>query len=92
MVLPGEGGLHAEAAAVDVEEDREFPGRVGYFGEEDPDRDGRVVGDDGVFCTDAGDGVVGRWDFFAVGSENDNFAILVDSEEGKFMGYVVVVS
>ncbi|KAK3412407.1 hypothetical protein EUGRSUZ_I01164 [Eucalyptus grandis] len=42
VVAMGEGGLHAEPAAVNVEEEGELPARVGDAGQEDPSGHGRV--------------------------------------------------
>ena len=91
MVGWGEGGVHAEAAAVDVEEDGKFSGRVDYSGQEDPSGDGWVGGNDGVFGADAGGGVVERGNGLYGGSVELHCAVFVDAEEAELVGYLRVL-
>eukprot|EP00268_Persea_americana_P035237 TRINITY_DN34795_c0_g2_i2.p2 TRINITY_DN34795_c0_g2~~TRINITY_DN34795_c0_g2_i2.p2 ORF type:complete len:205 (-),score=47.76 TRINITY_DN34795_c0_g2_i2:183-797(-) len=91
VVGGGEGGLDAEAAAVEVDEDGEFLGWGRWFGEVDAGGDGCGGGDEEVFGGDAGLWVgVGGGDCGGPVEALDA-AVLVDAEErSEIMDYFIV--
>lgn len=74
---------------MDVEEYREFPGRVADPGEENTGGDGGFGGDDDVFGSDSGDRVVFGRDFMGLVELLDP-AGFVYTEEAELVSYGVV--
>lgn len=89
MYVRGECGFEGEAAAVHVEKDGEFPGRVVDPREVNAGGYGGFGGDDDVLGSDPGNWVVGGWDFMGL-VEFLDAAGFVYAEEAEFVGYSVV--